>query len=318
MTSRMDSPKIGWSALVRTAVAVALVPVMTVQQSLAWGHDGHQMINRIAVAMLPPDVPEFLRSRSAQEAMDFYGPQPDHWRTSAEPESSAFGAPDHFIDLEYADLVGELPRKRSDFIKALAAAQAAHPDIKMTPEGVGMQPWSTEIDYERLKSAMRDYRTAVAAKADTKPVEAEIVLLAGILGHFVADGSQPLHVTYKYNGWIGPNPNGYATDRTIHSRFEGDFVHNNIKVADFSGLISPKAVVIDDVFAQYVRYLRVTNGYVEKVYQLDKTGAFTGIGTPEGKAFVEERLAAGATELRDMIYTAWIRSGDPVKVYDGN
>ena len=59
-------------------------------------------------------------------------------------------------------------------------------------------------------------------------------------------------------------------------------------------------------------YLRHTNTLVEKTYQLEKAGAFTGAGTPEGKAFADERLAAGATELRDMIYTAWVRSADPV------
>lgn len=34
---------------------------------------------------------------------------------------------------------------------------------------------------------------------------------------------------------------------------------------------------------------------------------------PEGKKFAEDRLAAASIELRDIIYTAWIRSGDPVK-----
>ena len=39
-----------------------------------------------------------------------------------------------------------------------------------------------------------------------------------------------------------------------------------------------------------------------------------GTGTAEGKDFVDERLAAGAIKLRDLIYTAWVRSGDPVPV----
>lgn len=54
---------------------------------------------------------------------------------------------------------------------------------------------------------------------------------------------------------------------------------------------------------------------MEKTYQLEKTGAFTEAGTSEGKAMVDERLAAGATELRDMIYAAWSRSADPVPEY---
>ena len=54
---------------------------------------------------------------------------------------------------------------------------------------------------------------------------------------------------------------------------------------------------------------------MEKTYQLEKAGGFTNAGTPEGKTFTEERLAAGATELRDMIYTAWVKSADPLPVY---
>jgi len=274
------------------AAAVVVLLVVGAKQGLAWGHDGHSMINRIAVAALPPDVPEFLRSKSAQDAMDYYGPQPDHWR-SEDRGLYATMVPEHDIDLEYADLSGPLPRHRYDYIAALAAAQA------------------TEEHYVMLKSAMRDYRMAVAAKEDTKPVEAEILVLAGILGHFVADGSQPLHVTASYNGWLGPNPHGYTTEKTIHARFEGDYVHFNIKASDVAPLVlATKPVVLGDVFEDYMKYLRHSNSLVETVYQLDKQGAFTGAGTPAGKAFAEERLAAGAIELRDMIYTAWVRSGD--------
>ena len=270
------------------------------------------MINRIAVAALPADVPEFLRSKAAQDAMDYYGPQPDHWR-SEDQGLYATMVPEHDIDLEWADLAGPLPRHRYDYIAALAAAQAAHPEVKMTPQNVGLLPYSTEEHYVMLKSAMRDYRTAVAAREDTKPVEAEILVLAGILGHFVADGSQPLHVTALYNGWLGPNPHGYTTEKTIHARFEGDYVHFNIKASDVAPLVlGTKPVVLGDVFEDYVKYLRHSNSFVEKVYQLDKQGAFTGAGTPAGREFTDERLAAGAIELRDMIYTAWVRSGDLV------
>jgi hypothetical protein len=54
---------------------------------------------------------------------------------------------------------------------------------------------------------------------------------------------------------------------------------------------------------------------VEQTYILFKAGAFTGAGTPEGKAFADERLAAGATELRDLIYAAWVQSANPVREY---
>jgi hypothetical protein len=82
-------------------------------------------------------------------------------------------------------------------------------------------------------------------------------------------------------------------------------------------LIAAKPVVLGDVFTDYMAYLRHTNSLVEKTYQLEKAGAFADAGTPEGKTFTEERLAAGATELRDMIYSAWVKSAEPVPQYQG-
>jgi hypothetical protein len=308
------------SELLRFAAAVALLPAMLVQQSFAWGADGHMIINRLAAAALPADVPEFLRSPAALDAMEYYGPEPDRWRSPAEPELDAAQAPEHFIDLEYADLAGPLPRQRYDYIRALAVVQAKHPDLaaSLTPEKVGLQPYVTTEVYERLQSAFRDYRALIAAKKDTKPSEAEIVFLAGWLGHYVADGSMPLHTSIQYNGWVGPNPHGYTTEHRIHSLFESQFVHANVTAGDVAPLIPAKPVALGDVFNDYVKYLRNSNSLVEQTYQLEKSGAFAGAGTPAGKAFVDQQLAAGATELRNMIYTAWEKSAVPVPAYHGN
>ncbi len=298
--------------VVRIAAAVTLLPVMLVQQSFAWGSDGHRMINRLAGASLPKDVPEFLRSKDAQDALDYYGPEPDRWKSPLEPELGAAGSPEHYLDMEQSDLVGDLPRKRYDYVRALAFAQKSHPDQALTPEKVGLQPYAATEVWERLKSAMRDYRKLTADHKNTKPVESEIVFLAGWLGHYVGDASQPLHTTVQYDGWTGPNPNGYTTKHGIHSQFESKFVSANIKPEDVAKLIPEKPVVMGDVFDDYVAYLKHSHTLVEKTYQLEKTGAFTDAGTPEGKAFVEERLAAGATELRDMIYSAWVKSAEPL------
>jgi hypothetical protein len=303
----------------RFAVALSLLPILIVQPAFAWGLDGHMMINRLAGASLPADVPVFLRSPAGLDALEYFGPEPDRWRSPAEPELNAAQAPEHFIDLEYADLAGPLPRRRYDFIRALTAAQAKHPDIQLTPEKVGLQPYVTTEVYERLQSAFRDYRALRAAKKDTKPSECEITFLAGWLGHYVGDGSMPLHTSIQYNGWTGPNPNGYTTEHHIHYVFESQFVHENVKPGDVAPLVAEaKPVVLGDVFNDYMAYLRHSNSLVEKTYQLEKAGAFVGAGTPAGRTFVEQQLAAGAIELRNMIYTAWIKSAEPVPAYHGN
>lgn len=339
-------PGIAASGVVLTAVIG-----LGVGRAWAWGSDGHRMINRLAEQNLPADVPAFMRNGNALDIVEWLGPEPDRWRNRAEPELVAEQAPDHFIDMEWAILAevpctsaapaasagspagpntpiaggadcgpdGKmLPRRRYDFIRALGAAQAAHPNIPLTPEKVGMQPWEVEEIWQKLEVDLREYRKLVAANEDTSGVKTAILYDAGWLGHYVGDGSQPLHVTIQYNGWTGPNPNGYTTEHHIHSQFETVYVSANIKRDDVRPLVEAAAPVkIDDEWSQYLAYLKQTSSQVERVYQLEKAGGFTAAGTPEAKQFTEERLAAGAIELRDLIYAAWLHSADPVEEFHG-
>jgi hypothetical protein len=319
--------------MVRVAAAMTLLPVMLVQQSFAWGAEGHKMINRLAAAALPTDVPAFLRNGEALDTMEYLGPEPDRWKNRAEDDLSVTQSPDHFLDMEWADLASapctvgqagcpangrDYPHRRYDFIRAVEKAAAAHPDLNITAEKIGFQPWEVEEVYDRLKAGLREYRKLVAANEDVKPAETAILFYAAWLGHYVADGSQPLHDTIQYNGWTGPNPNGYTTEHKIHSQFETVFVMAAAKPADVAPLVAAvKPRVINDEWADYMDYLRHSNSLVEKTYQLQKAGGFDGEGTPESRAFLDERLAAGAIELRDLIYTAWVKSGDPVQEFHG-
>lgn len=272
---------------------------------VAWGNEGHQLVNRLATTTLPADAPAFLKTAAAIDEIQYLGPEPDRWRSPAEPELVAAQAPEHFIDLELADALGPLPHRRFDFESKVFAAGER-------PEKIGLQPWETTEVWERLKAAFREYRNLSAAGKDTKPVEQACIFYAGWLGHYVADGSQPLHTTVKYNGWVGPNPNGYTTEHKIHWEFEGPFVAANIHSDQVGSKMTPVHAVDGDVFDSYVAYLRQTATSVERVYQLEKAGGFVGVGSAESRDFTAEQLARGASMLRAMIYTAWLRSAEPV------
>jgi hypothetical protein len=271
----------------------------------AWGNSGHRLVNKLGASTLPPSVPAFLRSETAVNEIEYLGPEPDRWRSPAEPELNAAQALEHFIDLEPADALGPLPRRRLDFeAKVFAAGQR--------PEAIGLQPWEATEVWERLKAALREYRALTAAGKDTRGVEAAAIFYSGWLGHYVGDASQPLHTTIQYNGWVGANPNGYTTAHQIHWQFEGPFVDANLHEPEVKAKMTEPKTVPGDMFDSYVAYLRNSKRYVEQVYQLEKAGGFVGAGTAESREFTAERLAAGASMLRDMIYTAWIESGKPV------
>jgi hypothetical protein len=301
-TDRM-SPICASRTLLSSVVAATGLVCLILQPPTAhaWGNEGHRLINRLAATSLPADVPAFLRSQEAVEEIEYLGPEPDRWRSAAEPELNAAQAPEHFIDLEPADALGPLPHRRLDFeAKVFASGQR--------PEKIGLQPWEATEVWERLKAALREYRHLAAEHQDTRPVEQAVLFYAGWLGHYAGDASQPLHTTIQYNGWVGPNPNGYTTEHRIHWQFEGPFVAANLHEPEVRAKMTPAKAIDGDMFDAYVAYLRHTATYVEKVYQLEKAGGFDGAGSAESRDFTAERLAAGASMLRDMIYSAWQQS----------
>ncbi len=280
------------------------------QASFAWGNEGHTYINRVAAQKIPASMPKFLLRAVVEIA--YLGPEPDRWRNPAEFALKNAQEPDHFIDLERVAWLDPLPHGRYEFYRKLYEKRAAttdHPDDYL-PERVGLQPYITMEVYGRLKAAFREYRQQLAAHQSTAAVQQAIIFYAGWLGHYVADGSQPLHTTIQYNGWVGPNPNGYTTQHGIHSQFETAYVLANIKASDFAGMVTdPKQLT--DPFADYVTYLKESHGLVEDVYSLEKDGGFTGKGTPSAFDFTTRRLAAGSQMLLNLWYTAWIESGQP-------
>jgi hypothetical protein len=295
-------------AAVAAAATVAVVGLPALV--FAWGEAGHRITGEAAALEMPASAPAFFRNASRQLA--YLNPEPDRWRDRGErtldPALEGATAPDHFLDLEMASpvVLSEALRApdRYGYLDTLSAAGV---------KGVtmGLLPFRMLELSQQLRQDFREWR---AAPDSTKSlIEARIIDDAGILGHYVADGSNPAHTTIHYNGWAGPNPNGYATDKRFHSRFESAYVGANIKLADVVSQLDTTARVFPDFRTAIVAYLHETNAQVERLYQLDKAHPFDANTTaPEDKAFTVERLAAGARMLRDIWWTAWVTSGQPV------
>ncbi|MGH6631281.1 MAG: hypothetical protein ACREB3_16255, partial [Burkholderiales bacterium] len=190
------------------------------------------------------------------------------------------------------------------------ATKAEDKSDDLLPEGIGLQPYITMEVYERLRAAFREYRALKQENKRTTEVEKKVVFYAGWLGHYVADGGQPMHTSIHHHGWVGENPNQYTTDGKIHSQFESVYVAANLKASDFQDLVQAP-VRLADPFADYVKYLRESNQQIEELYRLEKTGAFAGPGTPTGHEFTRRCLARGSQMLLNLWYTTWLQSADP-------
>jgi hypothetical protein len=265
----------------------------------------------VAAEKLPLDVPSFLRDGADQLA--YLGPEPDRWRERSELALKLSQDPDHYINLERLDGMTLLPDRYSFYLQLYEKREKmpGKPDY-LLPEKMGLQPYIATEVYERLVVAFREYRHALLEHRNPEFAERNAIFYGGWLGHYVGDGSNPLHTTIQYNGWVGPNPNGYTTANTIHWKMEGTFVAANQKQLQFIDLVPASPRLLADPFQDYLNYLRASHQYVEKVYQLEKAGEFDGEGTSESREFIRQRLAAGAQMLRDMWYSAWMQSAqDP-------
>ena len=321
--------------LLCAAFAAAPIP------AAAWGAQGHRIINGAAVRALPDAVPGFLRSTAAHNEIALLGPEADRVKGAGSPLDDDDN-PGHYLDaLDDYSIAGvvklsALPKDRQAYDRALHGAQPASDQY-----GQGYLPYQIADGWERIVRDLAYWRVDVVGetKAATQDERAfftfdrtvrEAVTLRdiGYWGHFVADASQPLHVSVHFNGWNQfdfrtkeprthyPNPNNFSDSTTIHARFETTLV----RVVATEDLVAARVPALassaDPILTQVGAYLTTTESHVPDVYRLEAAG---GIDTPSpaAKALVLERLAAGAAEMRDLIVAAWNASADAKVGYPG-
>jgi hypothetical protein len=281
-----------------------------------WGIRGHQAINRAAVAGLPADGPVFLKAH--EDWIAYLAIIPDSWRSPSEPALKILEDPNHGWFKEQFAMLPAIPRSRYEFILALNDEYRKNPNKLTNVRWTGTLPYAAQENFERMRAAMRRYRAMKTGGQDTRFVELEIAQYMGRLGHYTGDGAQPLHDTIHHDGWAGPNPKEYTREPRIHGRMESQYVDLIEVTADqvLAKVAKPKRLA--DPFVAILEHLDQAASFVEEVYQLDQAGAWADKSHARAKELVHERLAAGATLLRDLTYTAWVESDQPFRFTRGS
>ena len=281
-------------------VLVCLIPMSV----LGWGEKGHVIINQAAIDAAAFKVPAFMNS--AREQIIFNANEPDRWREEGRTPMNIAQEVDHFFDSEKWGAVSTIPSDRYAFLQQLVERKG---DLRM-----GYLPYAMIENYGRLVNAFRNWRNA-KTPADRESSQANAVYVAGILGHYVGDGSQPMHMTIHYNGWAAtaPNPRNFTRDNTIHSRYESAYVNAAIDASKVRPHVqAPQR--LQNVWDSIKQYLALTFAELEPVYELEKAGEFN----PEkpgakGTDFIAAELSRAGTLLADLWYTAWLESAEPVR-----
>ena len=331
---RPPLPRLPLNALLPAAALLAALPAR------AWDYEGHRAINLAALSAMPSDFPAFLKTDAAKSRIAFLSGEPDRWYNSPSPSLRHANAGDHFFDIEELDPLGmkfaALPQFRYTFFRQLARAQAAHPELppKLPPEKdkdstgdfPGFLPWSIAENYGRLQSAfsyLRAYEQHGGTPAEIANARENIACIMGLMGHLVGDAAQPLHLTMHHHGWVGDNPGKYSTWRPIHRWIDGGFLAKTgpIDMAAFEQRMKPARRLPladndpagrDPAFVQILAYMQAQHAKVEQLYILDKQRKFdaAGSGAKEGRAFLEDQLAAAAAMLANLWYTAYKTAPD--------
>jgi hypothetical protein len=288
-------------AAVRTLVAILLILLIPVSLS-AWGAKGHAMINQVAIDAAASKLPEFMNG--ARDQIIFNANEPDRWREEGRTPLNIAQEVDHFLDSEEWGPIPTIPSDRFAFLQQLIGRKG---DLR-----IGYLPYAIIENYGRLVNAFRNWRNA-KIPSDREASRANAVYVAGVLGHYVGDGSQPLHTTIHYNGWVAtaPNPRNFTRDNGIHSRYESAYVNAAIDISKVRPNVqAPQR--LPSVWNSIKQYLARTFADLEPLYELEKTGEFN----PEkprskGTDFIAAELSRAGTMLASLWYTAWLESGEP-------
>jgi len=313
--------------------ATASLALLTTHSG-AWDYEGHHAINELALASLPADFGGFQWTPAMKDRVAFLAGEPDRWRNIGDLPLKHVNGPDHYLDLEdlrWYNLTPEtLPLLRYDFVADIARERSAHPekfppidpnrDADHTRELSGFLPWTITENYGKLKSCfsyLKTFQKYGGTATEVENAKADVMYVMGVMGHYVGDGSQPLHTTMYFNGWVGKNPQGYTTDHSFHAWIDGGYFRKTggIDVSKLVGRIHPaerikNAAEPDGMFRDAVSYIVAQNKLVEPLYQLEKDGKLTGEGDKglEGRSFLDGQLVKAGQMLGDIWYTAWMEA----------
>ncbi|MDX2131153.1 MAG: hypothetical protein SFY69_03760 [Planctomycetota bacterium] len=310
--------------------AVLAVIVLCAPRARAWDAHGHRLITRLALegmrTVLGEAMPGWLADAKATAMVADQSNTPDRWRSVRVPQLKHLNDPDHYMDIEQLAEFGlslrTIPPLRHEYVRVMSVAREqpgftgkpANPrlDPARVQEYPGFLPHATLENYAKVVSAFKVVRILERLNDPARAHQLEMARASalysmGVLSHYVGDAAQPLHTTVHYNGWTGPNPKGYTTDKGIHSYIDGGVIAlHRISIDDVRPLAKFDLDAADP-WETILAHLERSHAQMEPLYAMHKAG---GLEKDEGKAFIEARLADGSRTLAAFYARAW-RESEP-------
>jgi len=251
----------------------------------SWGSTGHRIISAKASLSFNQQMQDFqlwssFLSDHASDADD---------RKQDDPNES----PKHYIDIDnyYVFLLqGRIPQTLDSLVNLYGSSFVY---------GNGILPYATISTVELLQHSF-----------ETNNMEAAKIAAAD-LGHYLADGHMPLHITSNFDG-------DQTGNSGIHSRYESSMINAYENEIIYAG---DSISAIPDVTAYIFNYIYTNHTFVDSVLEADtyahsiagntNSSAYKQLLWNETKGFTTKLFKQASHSLTELIFTAWINAGSP-------
>jgi hypothetical protein len=204
--------------LILILMPAALLVVLTPQTPAhAWGKRGHAIVCQTA-AYIASESPKagFLKTHSFD--LGYYCNVPDLvWK---KPATYEVEWTNHFMDMEIFERGMKDTKVEKPFEMDRLAFNAEFPQIE---DKAGRAWWRIRELSAAMKKSAGDLAGKELTREERHKLQAEWLVHAGVIGHYVGDLSQPLHVTENYDGQM-------TDQKGVHSFFEDTLVDENFHV----------------------------------------------------------------------------------------
>ncbi len=268
---------------IKLAVIFILIPFTLI---FSWGDKGHKIINNNAIEILPKEMKAFEQWK---DYITEHAADADSRKAIDKTE-----AVKHFIDIDYYKefMNGNMIENKDTLISIYGDSIVTH---------TGTLPWATLETFENLEKAFKDKNRDRA------------MIYASDLGHYVADGHQPMHTVLNYNGQ-------FTGQRGVHARYEIDMVDRHLdELQSFKNDCNVKN--IDDPLDYIFNYIYASNSYCPVLMSADliadsiahssSNDKYYDILWAKTKYVTEFEFVNAEQALASLIYTAWVDAGKP-------
>jgi hypothetical protein len=257
---------------------------------LGWGYVGHSIINYRTILSALPEMEFFETWADSLQAHASDADQRKSWDPTEGPK--------HYIDIDnYPEFIatGTISQNFDSLV-------AIHGLSFVMDQGI--LPWAILKTADSIQAAfeINDMHKAMLFSAD--------------LGHYIADGHMPLHITRNYNGQ-------YTNQTGVHSRYEssliGDFQSQIIYDGDSLQYIENLSDFVFNMLYenyQYVDSVLYADSVAEAYAGNHNTTTYYNKFWEIAKNFTIGLFQKASYRIACVIYTKWIDAGGLTVIVD--